>query len=550
MDQKQKKTLFWLCVASILYLAVFIFPNLQGAKNAEMLSVFQPDEYAQYPYVIHMLVPGATFYQSIRNFAVYLHYYYGYPFYFFSALAILPVKLILGANWTTNTPIIVMVLREAINVLPMLLAIIILVWMQTRFRSLWKSLLLFFFLASIPAVVTNNTWWHPDSLLVLFCTLTIFFLNRDDLRFGRNFYFSAIACGLAIGTKTLGALFATTYVVYLLFGLVSKKVTIWKAIWSSVLFLLVMAAAIVVSNPLLLLPIERGEIIAVFMGNLGENTKGFWVIGGGLAANWELFRSFISGTYGGWALNLAAAAFLVIGLLQRKQRLLSIILLTWAMTFLGYFLFIAATLRPHYFLPVVIPMLSILALNWFENEDKLAFWKMKLSIKNISWVSWTNILSVMMITGVAIWNMAGIVEAVKGAYAQESDSPSIQFFNQVDAEYLQKLPTDKTITFYRDWRAYVAPQANWNLVMSWDLIDYDQIKQLNPAILFLESENINYFSDASKQAIALDAAGMKSKYEFYSDAKVGTIRGYVLLEQSKFGKAFARQDIYEKYLNK
>jgi hypothetical protein len=112
------------------------------------------------------------------------------------------------------------------------------------------------------------------------------------------------------------------------------------------------------------------------------------------------------------------------------------------------------------------------------------------------------------------------------------------------------MPTDKNFTLYRDCRAYVAPQSNWNVVMSWDLMDYDKLAELKPVVIFLEEENINYFSDAFKQAIALNARGMKRKYLFYSDANADQIKGYVLLEENVFGKAFAREDFFKEYLQK
>jgi hypothetical protein len=85
-------------------------------------------------------------------------------------------------------------------------------------------------------------------------------------------------------------------------------------------------------------------------------------------------------------------------------------------------------------------------------------------------------------------------------------------------------------------------------VINWDLADYAKMDELKPAVIFLEEENINYFSDPSKQAIALDETGMKLKYLFYSDAKNNILKGYVLLEEISFGKAFARQDIYDTYM--
>ena len=88
MSPTQKKILKILLVLSGVYFVLFIFPNLTGAQDPNMLSIFEIDEYAQYPHAIAMLIPGPTLYQTIRNFLIYLHYFYGYPFYFFSALAI------------------------------------------------------------------------------------------------------------------------------------------------------------------------------------------------------------------------------------------------------------------------------------------------------------------------------------------------------------------------------------------------------------------------------------------------------------------------------
>jgi hypothetical protein len=84
--------------------------------------------------------------------------------------------------------------------------------------------------------------------------------------------------------------------------------------------------------------------------------------------------------------------------------------------------------------------------------------------------------------------------------------------------------------------------------INWDLADYSKMGELKPAVIFLEAENINYFSDKSKLAIALDKTGMQLKYNFYSDAKADALKGYVLIGESNFGKAFSRQDIYNTFL--
>src|SRR5687768_11229175 len=93
MTSTQKRIFGILVLISILYFTVFIFPNNTGAHDQMMISLFEPDEFAQYPIVMKMLTPHAELDKTILNFIAYRHYYYGSPFYFSSALLLLPIKL-------------------------------------------------------------------------------------------------------------------------------------------------------------------------------------------------------------------------------------------------------------------------------------------------------------------------------------------------------------------------------------------------------------------------------------------------------------------------
>jgi hypothetical protein len=128
-----------------------------------------------------------------------------------------------------------------------------------------------------------------------------------------------------------------------------------------------------------------------------------------------------------------------------------------------------------------------------------------------------------------------------------ADSASIQMFQAVDKAYLEELPTDKRFTIYRDWKAYVEPQENWRLKMSWNLIDYATLGESKPDILFLERSNINFFSDPEKVVKALSNKTMDAKYGFYSDAKTDSITGYTLIYESDFGQVYVSDQIYLDY---
>lgn len=277
MSREQKRTLLWLGGISTLIFILFIFPNRTGAADATMLSVFEVDEYAQYPNLLHMLQPGTSFYQSLRNLLIYLHYFYGYPFYFFSALAILPIRWLGGSGWSEHTRLLVTVLRQMINVLPMLFTIGLLVDLKTHLKPTWKAVGLFILIATLPGVVSNQLWWHPDAIAALWMVLTFWLLERDNLRFGRNFYLAGLACGVSVGLKYFGVYFALAIPIYLLWGGLTHRIGWVKVLVRAGAFVGLMAVGLVVSNPLLLLPQERAAVISAQLWQFRQTTQGMLV---------------------------------------------------------------------------------------------------------------------------------------------------------------------------------------------------------------------------------------------------------------------------------
>ncbi len=221
MTKTQKGVLAVLLLLGLAYFALFLVPNSKGARDGDMVSIFEPDEGVQFAHPLRMISGGDSYKDVIRKFFFYQHYYYGFPFYVASvALVLLPIKLLHGLG---DVPLQMLWLRQMISVLPMILAVLVLVYTQTRFKKWIASIALFVFLLTIPAVFENSTWWHPDSLTVLFIALTFLFLDLDELRFGKFFYLAAAACGMATATKLLGLFFFIAIPVYILLGLRAHK---------------------------------------------------------------------------------------------------------------------------------------------------------------------------------------------------------------------------------------------------------------------------------------------------------------------------------------
>jgi hypothetical protein len=546
MTKAQKRLLLLLVVLGLAYFAVFIVPNSTGAKDATMLSAFEHDEFAQYPNVIHMLVGGTTIKQAVHNFLVYNHYYYGYPFYFFSAIAILPLKWILGAGWTSQTQTIVAVLRQTINVLPMILAAFLLVLDQLKSKSPWKALLSFLLLLSLPAVIGNNLWWHPDSLLTLFSVLTILFLVKDDGKFGLYFYLSGIVCALAIGAKILGVLFVLTYASYLVYGLVAKKSSWKKTILSALLFLVVLVASVIVTNPLLVFPIEHKEVIAVFKTNLAESSQGFWLVGNGITNKLGEILGTLNQYYGGLLLFFTALLTAIIGCFTKGKRLKYLIILTWVIGFMGYFVFFAFTLRPHYFIPAVLPLyitlLDVIPDSWTNFKQKLDRKHRKEWLKRIG-----SALIILLMAVVLVINSVQAVGTIKDITNREAASGSLAMFKTFQDQFLPDMPQGTPLVIYRDWRAYVADNPHWQVIYNWNLADYDYLNGIKPDILFIERDNVFYFSDPAKIAEAIDPAEMRRMNQFYSDVLNNRVTGFHQIYKDDFGYILVSDALFLKY---
>jgi hypothetical protein len=533
MDNRKKKTLWILLGLAALYFVVFIFPNATGAKDANMLSIFEVDEYAQYPHAIHMLTPGENLVGSIRNFFIYLHYFYGYPFYFFSALVILPVRLIYGQDWTRMTTLIVTLLREMINVLPMLAAILLLVYTQTHFRSRLRSVVLFLVMLLAPAVVVNDLWWHPDSLVFLFVVLTLFFLDRDDLRFGRNFYLAAAACGLATGTKQLGLFFVLTIPVYLVWGVLEHRITWPKAARNGALFVVVMAAAVVASNPLLLLPQERAEIIATQKWQFAQTSTGILLTNSTPYFQWGSYPEDFRVHYGELVFVLLALVGLGLGIARKETRRLNVLILAWAIPML-YTILAMATRRTHYFLPVMLPLFSSLV-HLFPTrlprlkERREALVQAGLRLAAVGLILAQGILFT--VTDVGIY---------RTQLLREQTSPSTAFEHTIEEKVVPLLPK-RGVAVYRDWGVYFPERDGYRVELNWDLPTYTYLQDFNPDLILVETQNVKQYGTETAVEQAVNPEHMSEVAAFYQDVANDAVPGFRTVYKDAFGYALVRE---------
>lgn len=534
MTTTQKHIFFILIFISLVYFAAFIPANNTGAKDEMMISLFEPDEFAQYPVVMKMLTPRDTFKHSLLNFFTYGHYYYGTPFYAASAFLLLPIKL--AGSLKASTQLNMLLLRQLISILPMLGALLLLVHMQTKFNSYVKSIGLFVFLLSVSAVVENSLWWHVDSLAVFFIALTLFLLDKDDLRFSRDFYLAAAATGLAAGTKVLGLFFVLTIPTYLIIGLARGKLA-WKDVFiRGAIFVAIMAVTIVIVNPFMLLRGEFNDMVQTLTRQSRSQNKGWTLNYAKGPASWF---PIIRELYGSLTFVSLALAAVALGIWRGKNPIRHVLILTWALPLTLYTLFVVAIKPTHFFLPVLLPVYSSLIV--FLEFPPFATDKPRAPI---SWL-WGGI--VIALVGM---QFAGFIhkdaELYGNVIAREQNEKALVFYQIIERDYLPKIQSEEELKVFRDVRMYFPDNEKWNVRSYWNS-KYSTIEKIRPDIIILWAQRIADYTHEGAQANAVDPEAFQDTYQFYVDAKNDQIRGYRLVYRNEEGLMFASDAVYEQF---
>jgi hypothetical protein len=254
-SETQRKVFIILVIMGLVYFIIF-FPINYGGR-------VHPDEDIIYPDVVNMLIPGETFMETLRDSFIIDSWWYGYPYFPICALTLVIPRLIYGIAFAEKLLLNLMLLRQFVSVLPMIVAIIWLIYLINAFKSVWESIGMFLVFALIPGVVNYNTrFWHPDSIIVLLIIITFWFLKRDQLRFGLDFFLAAAAIGLNAAIKVWGLFFFLAIGGYLLVGWIKKKLTFWKMVRAGIFFILVMVGTILITSPSILIPWNLKTYIA------------------------------------------------------------------------------------------------------------------------------------------------------------------------------------------------------------------------------------------------------------------------------------------------
>lgn len=494
-----------------------------------MLTLFEPDEAVPYPYVLDMIKPASTVKEALINFAFYDYYFYGYPVFGLSALLLLPVK---WWGFLDQIPINMLILRQMISVLPMLFSIGLLVYWRTGFKD-YRSILLLLLLLLTPAVVQNNFWWHPDSLAIFFAIMVLFFLSKDNLHFKKNFYLAAVFCGFSAGTKSIGFYFFFTILLILILGFVKQKMSIQQVFLHGIGFIIVMGAAYLFANPILIYQSIRTRFFDVMQQQSQFLMKGYEVeYEKGLKAVLPHLKEY----YGGMILVFTILGINILGFFREKIKFDQILILSWALP-LTVLVFFISHFKYQYWLPVFLPLASTIGIFLPKKKEISSFFK-KIN-KNPRVVSGLKIA----LLGFVILQIVSFIVADGQRYYDRlfrtENNPAIQFYG-ISTEVLRDY-VDEPIHVYHDVRMYVPETGQWKTESAFEMLTYSFIQTRGFDVLLLLQSRIDDYTNSD--LVAIDQTQLEAAQVFYWDADKEALSGYQLLYRNDFGLIYSKEGL-------
>ena len=363
LSRKQKQTLLILLVLGLIYIAVLMPSNINGSRGWDDFRHYGGDEYVIYPILQNVLTPGDDFSATLYHHYIHEDYHYGYPFYAVSAFFMYPIRLAIGPDFMQRIDLTLPVLRTMVSVVPLILGCLILVFMATRFENPWTGAAVLLFLLTAPGSLQNNQgFWHPDGLNLFFVCAALYFMQRDRLRYGRNFFLSAFFVGLSAATRLFGFFFFLAVGVCLFYGLLTKVLSFRQMLGKGLFFILIMAGAILWSDPFLFRSDARQNMLAILTEKTGEMSTGynadFSDPKNDYRPGWEAwYPAFEDHFTEMFCFFFLIASLLAACFIGREKWTYRIIALWWVVVSV-YLIWFVAVKSTQYVLPMMLPLMS------------------------------------------------------------------------------------------------------------------------------------------------------------------------------------------------
>ena len=540
--KQERLAKFAILSLAIAYFLLFVPLSLLGARDRNMLAVFNLDEYAQYSDVLNRAVWGPPFRQWIENFFAYIGTQYGYLFSLICTIIVMFIRAV--SRWTGGwdaTQANIFILRQ-LCVACSILGSYCLSKMFSDPGDRLRQIVIFAFLLLVPGAFMLNVLWKPDQAVYLLVALALYWTSRAleaNSSSTRALLLGTFFFGMAAGLKAYGW-FAGPLI------LLASVRTWGPRFWQERVRLLnlggVFVGGFLVSQPVMIWPPTASRVAGRLLESVRNSTKASDMnriptnLTSADLTHW--YQNSFHYFYGHWIFLVAALVATVAGSFLNKERNgRYLVVLVWFIPISIYVTTqIVYTGEQRYWLPMWMPVIAAFLSRCFTLIERHRLSRFGLIACVIAVVIPTAQAGAYLKMDVLTW---------RAEVVRERDAPSIRFYEMVQRNWLTKLPKNRTYSLFHDPYVYwPRGLVGFDPRMNFKDTTYSDVVALPTDILLLQADYIKV--NASNDNLAQKKASrlMWDTYVFYSDVRDDKLKGFKKVYQDKFGIFFVSDALY------
>jgi len=214
---------------------------------------------------------------------------------------------------------------------------------------------------SFPSFWINSTIFHPDWPYTCCVIISIYYLSKDNWRFGSNFKISCFFFAVSFSLKIQSITFIPIYLFYILFS----KNTAIEILKHGLFIFITIVGLRIITNPYLLHPEGLNAFVEGFLSDMNSNRTNHGT--GNIISVFEKIKMINKYYLSYFSLSLISFFLVLYSLKKKPKKITLIILLTFIINIVYLFIFVNKDWQ-HYYLTSFI--LLIIILNSIINDIK------------------------------------------------------------------------------------------------------------------------------------------------------------------------------------
>jgi hypothetical protein len=240
--------------------------------NIGFLSTYSVDEYAFHGSLLNMY--HGVMDLNIKELFSFKFYSYGFIFFLINLIGTFPFFLFHQTELTIYIPRLITSIFAVGSLYVIYLT-------AKQYLNKTYSLFIVILLLCMPGFWKNGFWFHPDWMMTFFLCLSVYFLQKDQWSYGRDFWKANIFVGIAMAVKVQAITFYPFVGLYIYYDLIFSRDT-RGFLNQSVLLLKAVAIHLFIFfmlNPYLLHPAGLKAFTASFIENMASNATNHGRVG-------------------------------------------------------------------------------------------------------------------------------------------------------------------------------------------------------------------------------------------------------------------------------